>query len=457
MDRTVDLPVKIAVLSQQLPPSPYGGAVLLYRMFKDLNPDDYCLLSDRNYEEETHPPSQGSSAVGSTTATPRLPTRYYRLPTSSPGLGDKIEEDSARDGSPLTAKSGSGLESPLAKSIRSRMPGWLKPQAARKLINDWRTARRLIREVLRDGLRRAHYVKHIVKREKCGAIVACSGDPFDLLAGYLASRVARVPFYAYLFDDYRYQWKHTPYRYLAQLIEPFVLRGAEGVLVLNEFLADEYRRRHRIEPVVIHVPFEIPEKIEDGGPAPWPVHEGEIEIVYTGAIYHAHYDAFHNLLAAIDQLGHPGVKLHLYTAQSGEDLEREGISGPIVHHGHIASSEVFEVQRRADILFLPLAFSSPIPEVVKTSIPSKTGEYLASGRPILVHAPADSFVSWYFRKHECGLLIEQSDPKMLAKAIERISKDAHLRRRITKNARASAEDDFSLTSARGKFLELLRP
>ncbi len=428
----------------------------MYRVLKDLNPDDYCLLSEKDYDPYSH--LQYSLLKGTLNSTPRLPARYYHLRSGSSSAGSRSEPEGRpppKEGAvPAARRLEGGLESPLARSVRARMPKWLKPQLARDFINGWRMTRRLVKEVS-GGFRRAREVARVVRREECGAILASTGDPFDLPAGYLASRLARVPFYVYIHDDYLHQWDPTPYRYFARIVEPTVLKGAAGIIVPNEFSRDEYRRRYRVEPTVVRNAIEVPE-IEDADAPPWPANEGEIKIAFTGAVYRANYDAFRNLIEAIEQLGRPEVRLHLYTAQTREELERQNISGPaIVCHEHLASSDVFEVQRKADILFLPLSFSA-IPEVIRTAAPTKTAEYLASRRPILVHAPADSFASWYFREHECGVVVDRSDPAMLAQAIQRIFEDSDLRRKIGERARARAESDFSLESAQAEFLKLLR-
>jgi glycosyltransferase involved in cell wall biosynthesis len=461
----IDLPVKLAVLGPFLPPGPDVVGVVLYRMFKDLNPDDYCLLSEKDYEPYSYLQSSLSRSV--LNSTPRLPARYHRL-ASGPSESRSELEDEPREVPPAAAAgSARGLESPPAKFLRARMPKWLKPQAGRKLINDWRTTRRRVRRLVNrfvneDGplfFQRVKNVTRVIRRERCGAILALSGDPFDLPAAYLASRLARVPFYAYMLDDYLRQWDHTPYRRFARLVGPTVLKGAAGIIAPNEFLRDEYRRQYRVESTVIHNPIEV-SKIEDAYSAlPWPANESEIRIVYTGALNPLNYDAFRNLIAAIRQLGRPEVKLHLYSLQTPEELGRQNmnIGGPaVMYHEYVAPSDVFEVQQKADILFLPLAFDSPLPEVIRTSSPGKIGEYLASRRPILVHAPADSFVSWYFREHECGVVVDRSDPAMLAQEIRRIIDDADLRRKIGERARAHAESDFSLASAQPRFLKLLR-
>jgi glycosyltransferase involved in cell wall biosynthesis len=218
-------------------------------------------------------------------------------------------------------------------------------------------------------------------------------------------------------------------------------------------LRDEYRSRYGIESTVIHNPYDS-EEIKDGD-IPFRALDNEVRIVYTGAVYHANAGAFCNLMSAIEQLDRPNVKLHIYTSQAREVLEDQNIRGPIVYHEHVSPLEAYRVQRQADILFLPLSFTSGIPEVIKTSAPGKMGEYMATGRPILAHAPAGSFVSWYFRKHECGAVVEQSDSTILARAIQQILEDKDFGRRIGEKARARAKGDFSLVAARTKFLKLL--
>jgi glycosyltransferase involved in cell wall biosynthesis len=225
-------------------------------------------------------------------------------------------------------------------------------------------------------------------------------------------------------------------------------------VVPNEFLQHELQGRHSIECRLIRNACEANRTQKRD--IPWPYREGEVNIIYTGAIYHAHYDAFRNLTAAIQQLGRQDVRLHLYTAQQPADLERQNISGFVVYHPHLSSTQIMEVQQEADILFLPLAFDSPIPEVIKTSAPGKMSEYLSSGRPILVHAPPDTYLSWYFKQYECGLVVDRDDPVTLGSAIQQIIDDRALRERLCKNALLRAKTDFDIEVARSEFIKLFQ-
>jgi glycosyltransferase involved in cell wall biosynthesis len=161
------------------------------------------------------------------------------------------------------------------------------------------------------------------------------------------------------------------------------------------------------------------------------------------------------LMAAIQKLDHLRVRVHLYTNQPEETLQRENVRGPIVLHPQQAMTEMPRVQMEADMLFLPLAFDSPYPDLVKTSATTKLGEYLASRRPVLVHAPRDSFISWYLRKHECGVVVDEDDPARLAEGIELILSDDRLCQRLIANALERARTDFDIARSRAAFFKLL--
>jgi len=302
---------------------------------------------------------------------------------------------------------------------------------------------------------RAKQIKKIVQKEGCNLIIACTGDFYDLPAAYLASKWTGIPFVPYIFDDYAYQWTGF-YRSISKRLEPVILKHAKTVIVTNEYMQKEYIVRYGVQSTVIHNPCPLP-NLEELDKADRVFNNHEINIVYTGAIYHAHYDAFRNLIAAIQQLKRSNVKLHLYTAQSEPELMRNGISGPmVVYHPHINQSGVPRVLRQATFLFLPLAFDSSIPEVIKTSAPGKIGEYLSVGRPVLVHAPEDSFLSWYFRTHQCGIVVDKNDPEILVEEINKLLSNDEIQMELGRHARSMAEKDFRIDKIQANFLGLLK-
>lgn len=392
---------KVAVMSEYLPPAPTwsGQASVLYRLLAGIDPEAYCLVSRVDFERPEY-----------RDAARRLPARYHHL-------GDAVRS------SPEQAR---GRE---RWAIRARRA--------------WSMLRAVSRGVA------------AVRRERCGALVAAPDRVEDLPIAFAVSRLAGARFYPYLFDDYATKWTGPREAKFARRVEPFLLRRAAGVIVPNEYLGDELRRRHAIEATVVRNPCD---------PAAYERHHGEqvddarrpAAIVFTGAVYHAHYGAFLTLLEAIGVLGADVARLHLYTASDPALLARHGLSGPIDFHPHAPAASMPRVQQEAQVLFLPLDFNSPYPVVVRSSGPAKMAEYLAAGRPILVHAPADSFVSSYFRHHGCGVVVDRSDSSVLAEALQQILDDAALRERIGAAAWERACADFHPDRARAAFAELTR-
>jgi len=392
--------MKFALISHVLPPSASGQAVTLYRLLRGLDPGEYCLVS--NYEYEVEVP------LGSYTQ--RLPVSYHHLP-----LGFQV--------------------------LRGSRWGLIHLREASNIPLAI--------------LQRGRALARIVRRERCEAVVACTGDVTLLPAGYLASRLAGVPFFAYVFDHYAHrEWANTAARFWARRLERLLMKGAAGVIVPNEILRDDLRERFGIEATVVHNSCEIADY--ESAPANASPSNGEVKIVYTGDIYEAHYDAFRTLLAALKLLDRAEVKLHIYTSRTIEELARRDISGPLVLHPHHALSEMPSIQREADLLFLPLAFDSPYPELVRTSSPGKLGEYLATRRPVLGHAPPGSFITWYLRTYQCGVVVDRRDPALLARKIAEVLDDRQLQQTIGARAWTQAVNDFNILTARTQFLDVLR-
>lgn len=381
---------RFAVLSHALPPSWSGQSVILEKLLRDVDPHSYCLLSSRHA-----------------------------------GLPDDE----------------SGFIAPLAArtfQVRGTGPFRHISRVSQKADG----ALRLVARV-------ASILSH-ARREKISTLVACTGDLLDLPAAWLACRLGGMRLVVHLFDDYRTQWVAPGHRAFAEAFEPLVLAGAAAIIVPNEALRDEIATRHQLDARIVRNAVEITD-IERREHT-WPQGDVPVRIVYTGAIYEAHFDAFRNLTTALEQIGHPNFELHIYTAQSAERIHAEGIRSHTILHGHLPPDEVREVQRGADVLFLPLGFETTIPDVIRTSAPGKTGEYLASGRPTLVHAPPDSFLSKYFTEHACGFVVDTPDPTALCDAIRRIDADADARDRVADNALLRAQADFGLEEARRNFL-----
>jgi len=390
-------PVEFALVSQVVPPSWSGQSVLIRRLLTDLDPCTFCLLTS----------DQGIYGGGHIQP---LETRCYRLP---------------------------------AARIR-----YLRG-------NKWMLLGSALAGAGAGIAHRAFHIARVARRERCRALVVFTGDFHDLPGASIAGRLLGLPVYVYMCDYYSHREIYEPARRkLSPLIERMVVRGAARVVCGTDTLADALAARYDIEPAVIHHPADL-SLYDLTSPARRVVTSQPARIVYTGTLYEAQLDAAQNLLAVLGQLSRRPAVLHVYGGQSAEELHERGLTGKLVVHPHATGPEIAAIQERADVLFLPLAFRSQYPEVVRTSAPMKFGEYLAAGGPILVHAPADAFVSEYCRRHDCAVVIEDPEPRTLLPAIEALVADDALRARLIRNARQRALSDFSIDVARARFRMLL--
>ena len=393
---------KLALVCHTLPPAATVLTEVICRLFHGLSDHPYCLIRSGEPASTSHGVAAPCTLGGTALDIPRSPlwrTRGSRI--------DRFLELGMVSTAPLAIRS-------LARSIAA-----------------------------------------ITSQEQCQSIVAFSGDLLNLPAASRACTMTGAEFIPILVDDYVYQWRRPIQRRLAKRWARQVFSPGQRVIVPNEFLADALSRRYPVEPTVIRNPCNIP---PPPNAPPLPVDQrGEISIAFTGSIYSAHYDSFNNLLRALDRpLPHP-TQLHLYSNQTPGDLRQVGLEGPIIHHGFVPNLEIPQILREAHILYLALAFDAPEPEIVRTASPGKMGDYFASGTPVLVHAPENSFVSWYCRTHQCGLVVDQPDENKLAQAIRRLSTDTSLRQQLSENAYRRAKEDYGLPRVRERLIRVLEP
>ena len=237
--------------------------MLIYRLFANQDPASYCVISQRVED--------GHDFAGGTL--PELAGRYYRLP-SDPG---------------------SGVKSKVAR-------GFTLPAAFRA---------------------RSAAIARVARDEGCEAIVVFTGDLLNLPAAARASRTTRIPYYVYVCDYYSRQWVNRVFGYVAQRVEPHVLRGAAAVIVPNEFMRDELRREFGVRAQVIHHFCDLSEY----GPAPTRPLAGRLNVVYTGAVSPAQSDALQNAARATELMSAEGAAFHLFTGQSADVLRALGVEG----------------------------------------------------------------------------------------------------------------------------------
>jgi len=96
--------------------------------------------------------------------------------------------------------------------------------------------------------------------------------------------------------------------------------------------------------------------------------------------------------------------------------------------------EMPAIQASADILFVGLSFNTRYPLLINTSSPGKTCEYMISRRPILIHAPKESYIAKYARQHGFACVVDENDREALKQEIMKLISYKDTVSRIVSNA-----------------------
>ncbi len=276
------------------------------------------------------------------------------------------------------------------------------------------------------------YGRKIIAEEKIDVLLAYSSNGVPFFSGYLLSIITKKPLCLYFYDLYIGNKLSLNHKVFAFFIEPLIFKKAEKVFVMCEKLKEHYQQKYQREVIVINNSIPIPtEKNPSGTLNRQKIHK----MLYTGSIYWAQANAIKNVILAIEALHDMNVQLWIYTTTTTAHLHAQGIfESKKVFFAHGDPLAMTNLQRDADILFIPLSFNTNYPLLINTSIPAKTCEYLISGRPILVHAPLDSYISEYAKKYDFALVVDQPNIEKLKESITTLLTDDKTVARLTENA-----------------------
>ena len=399
-DKTLGrLPVKVAILSHYYPLHPSYN-----RLFAGVHPDDYCILNCAPYVDFNNT---------------SLPGRQYQL---------------------------GGYYSNTRNPSHINISIWLDD----------------FRRHCRHVFRWARLTATIAKNEKCGAIITTTaGLPLPHV-GLIAHKLSNLPIFLMMFDPWRHMYTNglpniesfSPI--FTRFMEPFAIQYSTAISSLNEFIADYVYKNYGLSTPIVRIPYQPDALVKD--PKSFTMAEKRVfRILFTGGVYYSHHDAFKNYFEAVKLLNTDRIMLDIYAPPDAvTTLKNLGGAGLFQYHGYVSPEILYQKQKQTDALFLPLAFNSPIPEVIRLASPTKMAEYLASGRPILVHTPPDAYIKWYFKKNNCGIVVDELTPEKMASALTQLLTDEDLNHKLGQRSVEMALRDFSPQSSFNSLCEFLQ-
>ena len=271
-------------------------------------------------------------------------------------------------------------------------------------------------------IRRA--LKHWAKAHAVQRIYAHFPSSAFLVAAFQAAESLDLPLTVY-FDIL---WNELPEcdMRMARKYERRILERADSRFAITEFAADFLTKKHGLPVDFLPHTIDLANKVEGFQAIS---DNARPTIHFCGGIYPVMNQA--EIVRLLDAAGRAKSRpeIDLFAPDLPAELRQRGVQARYLPRGELRAA-----QRRSTIQFLPMAFHSSRPLTIQHNFPTKAMEYLCSGRPILVHAPADCYLTWLAKKEGFALVVDRPDTEELAAAIDRLVADTQLQEELVTRA-----------------------
>ncbi|MEX2054197.1 MAG: hypothetical protein WD883_01495 [Candidatus Colwellbacteria bacterium] len=275
-----------------------------------------------------------------------------------------------------------------------------------------------------------------IQKEGITSILGFSDYGPALIGTYLIHKKTGVPYSLFLFDLYRGNFFPFPGGILSRMYEKRLFENAEKIIVTNKGTKEYFRKEYGDEMaekmvIVYNATFPEPYLKHQTPYNPKPPYT----IMFTGRIYWPQMRSIKNLIKAVEKMENLDVRLKIYTPSPKDYLEKIGIKeSKRVSLDMATPQEMPAIQAKADILFLPLSWKTKSQPIIDTATPGKFTDYLISGRPMLIHAPASTHVVQYAKENHAAICADEESTEVLQEAIRRLLLDVDYSRELIKNA-----------------------
>lgn len=278
-------------------------------------------------------------------------------------------------------------------------------------------------------------VMKIVKEVRPSLILAVYPSLHFFAAAIHAAQHNGIPWVAYLHDVLAEAYRGTKYEQRAEAVQQNMFDSASGLLVANHAMASYFQSTYSVSTVPIAIGYcePIPAILK-------PQPAGAPRAFMGGAIYTTNHRAVSRIIKGVEQAG---ANFTLATTAEWKYLEEwdivpcPGIDKVLF----VARSEYLEALQNQHILTVGLNWPDEcsVPEEeLSTALPTKIVEYLASGRPILAHCPANYGLAKFVDEHQCGIVVSTREVAALTASVRRLLENGPEVERMRLNALTAA-------------------
>ncbi|MFA6393164.1 MAG: glycosyltransferase [Candidatus Paceibacterota bacterium] len=396
---------KTILISSYAPPA-LGGPQNLYNLLRDTDPNSYCIL-----------------------------TSFYNIDNLSARVGTWLKGEYIFYDSTSTTKNITDIQDNASSTIKkrdfvSKLKHFVKRFSfARSIFGVAIILSQIIAVILKG--------KKVIKNKGINSIIGFSDYGPAMVGSYILHKITKKRYLIFLFDIYKGNLFPFPGNLLANILEKHMFKSVDKIIVTNEGTRDFYIKRYGkdISKKIITIhnstfpePYLKTKEFFEAKPP--------YTIIFTGRIYWPQIRSIKNLMEAISEINDIEIKLKIYSPSPKDYLKKIGIfESKNIEINVTSPTEIPEIQSNADILFLPLSWHTQSQAIIDTATPGKLTDYLMAGRPILIHAPASTFLAKYAKENNFAEVVDEENSDILKKAIKKLIIDKEYSSNLIINAR----------------------
>ena len=283
----------------------------------------------------------------------------------------------------------------------------------------------------------AQEVIHFVQEIKPDRLWAILSSTVAIDVAYFVQKATGVKMLIHVWDDPRHimtqrQLDRFTVRRTMKRFD-YLLAHAEKMGVICEQMAEAYAKKSSAPAVIIR--HGLKERVH---PRSEPSSKDEFRIGLSGSMYC--YSAWKALQETLDKLDWRIGSRRIVLVVAGSEIQfRAFKSAECRFYGWRSLEQVDELLSECDLLYVPHPFESYQEPLARLSFPTKLSAYVATGRPILLHAPEYSSLTPFCRQHQFGLLTpELNSEKLTAFLLTQLSSVDRLRELSEQTARVGS-------------------
>jgi hypothetical protein len=328
------------------------------------------------------------------------------------------------------------------------------PALGRRLYHPWLKARQWSAEHDLTAL-----AAEAISRHRIGAVLTYPVTPWVLFAAVRLRRAfPAVRFVFYVMDDW--EGHHTcfglPFTAKRRAALEEIVATADARFACSYRMRDDYERRFACRWQVLHKGVPRPRYPDTPRPMrqPW-------RIVYAGGMNVFRADAVLAFAAGLrrfrESTGHAATLTLLGAANDRASVPELTAHDFVYFEPWIDNAQCQLRLADADLLYLPLSFLPRVERIAHLAMPTKFGEYLATGRPVIFHVPSSSEVCDLATRAGLPLTLTTVDPDAICRRLIDLDREGVDLVDYQARARRLLDEEFDESVLRSRLRSALSP